>query len=202
MCFYCWICIDYVVQWCRSFCIHGIDIWFVCRISSFEGSIGMRKILIWLLNSLTLDITWHTSTHSGYKHSFHLTLVVVIFEVSLVQSPAKITVVVLKLLKLRNLVVGRNQKLDFERLWIPLFVGCIFISSKGFICYLLLCSQSYASILYLKIPREFRIILRGKDVEHHNIVNDMMQTEKITYRPKEGADGCANYSNVCFHNLT
>ncbi|CAE6233289.1 unnamed protein product [Arabidopsis arenosa] len=56
--------------------------------------------------------------------------------------------------------------------------------------------RSYASILYLKIPREFRIILRGKDVEHHNIVNDMMQTEKITYRPKEGADGCAKYSNL------
>jgi hypothetical protein len=56
--------------------------------------------------------------------------------------------------------------------------------------------RSYASILYLKISHEFRIILRGKDVEHHNIVNDMMQTEKITYRPKEAADGCAKYSNL------
>ncbi|XP_010482378.1 PREDICTED: protein MICRORCHIDIA 4-like isoform X2 [Camelina sativa] len=56
--------------------------------------------------------------------------------------------------------------------------------------------RSYASILYLKIANGFRIILRGKDVEYHNIVNDMMHTEKITYRPKEGADGCAKYSNL------
>ena len=27
------------------------------------------------------------------------------------------------------------------------------------------------------------MILRGKDIEHHNIVNDMMLTKKITYRP-------------------
>ena len=28
--------------------------------------------------------------------------------------------------------------------------------------------RSYASILYLRLPPNFRIILRGKDVEHHN----------------------------------
>lgn len=58
--------------------------------------------------------------------------------------------------------------------------------------------QSYVSILYLRVPPEFRIILRGRDVEHHNLVNDMMQTEKITYRPKEAADGSPSPSNVCF----
>ncbi|KAJ4973725.1 hypothetical protein NE237_006899 [Protea cynaroides] len=44
--------------------------------------------------------------------------------------------------------------------------------------------RSYASILYLRLPPGFRIILRGKDVEHHNIVNDMMLTQEVTYRPQ------------------
>ncbi|KAJ4850126.1 hypothetical protein Tsubulata_000599 [Turnera subulata] len=50
--------------------------------------------------------------------------------------------------------------------------------------------RSYAAILYLRLPAGFRIILRGLDVEHHNIVNDMMLSEKVTYRP-QGADGVA-----------
>ncbi|XP_016465104.1 protein MICRORCHIDIA 7 [Nicotiana tabacum] len=56
--------------------------------------------------------------------------------------------------------------------------------------------RSYASILYLRIPPAFRIILRGKDVEHHNIVNDMMMTQEITYRPMPGADGVPKDSNM------
>ncbi|XP_062016083.1 protein MICRORCHIDIA 7-like [Rosa rugosa] len=44
--------------------------------------------------------------------------------------------------------------------------------------------RSYAAILYLRLPTNFRIILRGKDVEHHNILNDLMWSEQITYRPK------------------
>lgn len=56
--------------------------------------------------------------------------------------------------------------------------------------------QSYASILYLRIPPGFRIILRGKDVEHHNIVNDMMLSQEITYKPQHGADGVPIDSNV------
>ncbi|CAH2070465.1 unnamed protein product [Thlaspi arvense] len=55
--------------------------------------------------------------------------------------------------------------------------------------------RSYVSILYLRVPPQFRIILRGKDVEHHSIVNDMMQTERISYRPKEGGEGLSNCSN-------
>ncbi|KAL0004645.1 hypothetical protein SO802_012206 [Lithocarpus litseifolius] len=43
--------------------------------------------------------------------------------------------------------------------------------------------RSYASILYLKLPPNFKIILRGKDVQHHNIVNDMMLAEEVTYKP-------------------
>ncbi|XP_076916309.1 protein MICRORCHIDIA 4-like [Bidens hawaiensis] len=47
--------------------------------------------------------------------------------------------------------------------------------------------QSYAAILYLNLPNEFRIILRGKDVNHHNIVDDMMLAQKVMYKPT--ADG-------------
>ncbi|CAH8388964.1 unnamed protein product [Eruca vesicaria subsp. sativa] len=43
--------------------------------------------------------------------------------------------------------------------------------------------RSYASILYLRLPPNFRIILRGKEVEHHSLLEDMMMTEDITYRP-------------------
>ncbi|MBA0757185.1 hypothetical protein Gotri_020295 [Gossypium trilobum] len=49
--------------------------------------------------------------------------------------------------------------------------------------------RSYASILYLRLPPNFRIILRGKDVEHHDIVNDMMLTDRVTYRPNPSAEG-------------
>ncbi|XP_062149804.1 protein MICRORCHIDIA 4-like [Alnus glutinosa] len=43
--------------------------------------------------------------------------------------------------------------------------------------------RSYASILYLRLPPNFRIILRGEDVQHHNIVSDMMLAKEITYKP-------------------
>ncbi|CAH9117263.1 unnamed protein product [Cuscuta europaea] len=44
--------------------------------------------------------------------------------------------------------------------------------------------RSYASILYLRLPEGFRIILRGEDVQHHNIIDDMVQSKEITYRPQ------------------
>ncbi|XP_039035683.1 protein MICRORCHIDIA 7-like [Hibiscus syriacus] len=56
--------------------------------------------------------------------------------------------------------------------------------------------RSYASILYLRLPPNFRIILRGKDVEHHNIVNDMMLTETVTYRPNPSAEGAPKDLNL------
>ncbi|CAA7038987.1 unnamed protein product [Microthlaspi erraticum] len=56
--------------------------------------------------------------------------------------------------------------------------------------------RSYVSILYLRIPPGFRIILRGTDVEHHNVVNDMMQTEQITYRPQYGVDTYSKDSDM------
>ncbi|XP_022730104.1 protein MICRORCHIDIA 7-like [Durio zibethinus] len=56
--------------------------------------------------------------------------------------------------------------------------------------------RSYTSILYLRLPYNFRIILRGKDIEHHNIVNDMMLTEMITYRPNPSAEGAPKDLNL------
>ncbi|XP_024972672.1 protein MICRORCHIDIA 7-like isoform X2 [Cynara cardunculus var. scolymus] len=56
--------------------------------------------------------------------------------------------------------------------------------------------RSYASILYLRVPYGFRMILRGKDVQHHNIVNDMMMTNEVTYRPQPGVDGVPKDSNM------
>ncbi|KAE8797984.1 CRT1-like GHKL ATPase [Hordeum vulgare] len=43
--------------------------------------------------------------------------------------------------------------------------------------------RSYASILYLRLSDAFQIILRGKEIEHHNIVTDMMLKKEVTYRP-------------------
>ncbi|KAI4336352.1 hypothetical protein L6164_014889 [Bauhinia variegata] len=56
--------------------------------------------------------------------------------------------------------------------------------------------RSYASILYLRLPPGFRIILRGKDVMHHNIVNDMMLSQEVTYKPQGGADGAPKDPNI------
>ncbi|KAB8500224.1 hypothetical protein FH972_025401 [Carpinus fangiana] len=57
-------------------------------------------------------------------------------------------------------------------------------------------AKSYASILYLRLPLGFRIILRGIDVEHHNIVNDMMLSQEVTYLPNPGADGASKNFNM------
>lgn len=43
--------------------------------------------------------------------------------------------------------------------------------------------RSYASILYLRLPPGFRMFLRGKEIEHHNLIDDLMFTEIWNYRP-------------------
>ncbi|KAG0553359.1 hypothetical protein M758_12G005500 [Ceratodon purpureus] len=48
--------------------------------------------------------------------------------------------------------------------------------------------RSYVSILYLRMPAGFKIILRGEEVRHHNLVDDLMYTQELTYRPQSGAD--------------
>uniref|UniRef100_M8CCW9 Morc S5 domain-containing protein n=1 Tax=Aegilops tauschii TaxID=37682 RepID=M8CCW9_AEGTA len=39
--------------------------------------------------------------------------------------------------------------------------------------------RSYASILYLRLSDAFQIFLRGKEIEHHNIVTDMMLKKEM-----------------------
>ena len=44
--------------------------------------------------------------------------------------------------------------------------------------------QAYLSILYMRLPSCFRIILRGQVVEHHSIPSDLKFPEFIIYRPQ------------------
>ncbi|KAI5060588.1 hypothetical protein GOP47_0025008, partial [Adiantum capillus-veneris] len=43
--------------------------------------------------------------------------------------------------------------------------------------------RAYASILYLQMPPNFQIILRGKIVEHLSIADDLKFAERILYKP-------------------
>ncbi|KAK4479353.1 hypothetical protein RD792_014865 [Penstemon davidsonii] len=43
--------------------------------------------------------------------------------------------------------------------------------------------RAYLSILYLRIPENFSILLRGRVVEYHNIATDLKFPEFILYRP-------------------
>ncbi|XP_059443514.1 protein MICRORCHIDIA 6-like isoform X2 [Corylus avellana] len=47
----------------------------------------------------------------------------------------------------------------------------------------------YLSILYLRVPERFNIILRGRVVEYHNIANDLKFPECILYRPQGCVEG-------------
>ncbi|KAL0799786.1 hypothetical protein Bca101_054961 [Brassica carinata] len=42
----------------------------------------------------------------------------------------------------------------------------------------------YLSILYLRIPETFKIMLRGKVVEHHNVADDLKHQQYILYKPQ------------------
>ena len=44
--------------------------------------------------------------------------------------------------------------------------------------------QVYLSILYLRIPETFKILLRGKVVEHHNVADDLKHQQYILYKPQ------------------
>ncbi|XP_010943619.2 protein MICRORCHIDIA 7 [Elaeis guineensis] len=56
--------------------------------------------------------------------------------------------------------------------------------------------RSYASILYLRLPHFFKMVLRGKEIEHHNLVNDMMLKQEVTYKPHPSADGVPRDPNM------
>uniref|UniRef100_A0A1S3ZPW5 Protein MICRORCHIDIA 6-like n=1 Tax=Nicotiana tabacum TaxID=4097 RepID=A0A1S3ZPW5_TOBAC len=53
---------------------------------------------------------------------------------------------------------------------------------------------AYLSILYLKIPENFCIWLRGRIVEYHNIARDLKYPEFIVYKPQNG--GCKEGSVI------
>ncbi|CAH8391097.1 unnamed protein product [Eruca vesicaria subsp. sativa] len=42
----------------------------------------------------------------------------------------------------------------------------------------------YLSILYLRIPGTFNIVLRGKVVKHHNVADDLKHPQYILYKPQ------------------
>lgn len=46
--------------------------------------------------------------------------------------------------------------------------------------------RSYASILYLQLPKTFKMILRGMEIRHHCLINDLMIIQRHTYRPLMG----------------
>lgn len=46
--------------------------------------------------------------------------------------------------------------------------------------------RAYASILYLRMPSNFQIILRGEVVEHLSIAEDLKFKERILYKPQIG----------------
>ncbi|XP_058091869.1 protein MICRORCHIDIA 6-like isoform X2 [Magnolia sinica] len=48
--------------------------------------------------------------------------------------------------------------------------------------------RAYLSILYLRTAKNFRIILRGQVVEHHNIADDLKYIEYILYKPQAGGN--------------
>ncbi|XP_059643258.1 protein MICRORCHIDIA 6-like isoform X2 [Cornus florida] len=48
--------------------------------------------------------------------------------------------------------------------------------------------RAYLSILYLRIPESFRMVLRGRVVECHNIASDLKFPQIIEYKPQSG--GC------------
>ncbi|XP_021715969.1 protein MICRORCHIDIA 7-like [Chenopodium quinoa] len=61
--------------------------------------------------------------------------------------------------------------------------------------------HSYASILYLRIPLGFRIILRGQDVMHHELVNDMIPSKHVSYRPMPITNGTVKDSASHLENM-
>ncbi|KAI7725957.1 hypothetical protein M8C21_000920 [Ambrosia artemisiifolia] len=47
--------------------------------------------------------------------------------------------------------------------------------------------RAYLSVLYLKLPETFAMVLRGKVVLYHNVATDLKYTEFIMYKPLEGS---------------
>lgn len=46
--------------------------------------------------------------------------------------------------------------------------------------------QAYLSVLYMRLPGNFCMLLRGRVVEYHNIATDLKYPEFILYKPHNG----------------
>jgi hypothetical protein len=56
--------------------------------------------------------------------------------------------------------------------------------------------RSYVAILYLRLPPGFKIILRGREVQHHSLVDDLMYPQELTYRPQGGVAHVSKESDM------
>ncbi|KAH6823652.1 hypothetical protein C2S53_020933 [Perilla frutescens var. hirtella] len=56
--------------------------------------------------------------------------------------------------------------------------------------------RSYASILYRRMPPDFHIMLRGKAVDHHDIVSDMIHKTEHVYKPAAHPDMPSKDPNI------
>ncbi|KAI3954837.1 hypothetical protein MKW92_039020 [Papaver armeniacum] len=112
-----------------------------------------------------------------------------------------------ELLEQFNFIKGQGTRIIIYNLWedeegaleldfdsdihdIQIEVPTDYPKSKQFLTYTH-SLRSYASILYLKPPLGFGSLLRGQDVVHHNIVNNMFKVEDIKYKPT-GLDSAVN----------
>lgn len=85
-----------------------------------------------------------------------------------------------------SLRVSFKQKIWFYNIHVDLWYVCNGLLAQHF--------QVYASILYLQLPKHFKVILCGQVVEPHHIVNDLIYCECIKYRPQVGIniEVCSN----------
>lgn len=67
---------------------------------------------------------------------------------------------------------------------------CLFLFLSEF-------EQAYTSVLYLRIPDNFRIVLRGHDVESHNVINDLMYPECVLYKPQIAGLAEVRATHIC-----
>ncbi|XVF58025.1 hypothetical protein PTKIN_Ptkin07bG0029200 [Pterospermum kingtungense] len=58
--------------------------------------------------------------------------------------------------------------------------------------------NAYLSILYLRLPQCFNVVLRGRIVEHHNIADDLKFHEFILYKPQAGDNEAVVVTTIGF----
>ncbi|PWA41657.1 Histidine kinase-like ATPase, ATP-binding domain-containing protein [Artemisia annua] len=56
--------------------------------------------------------------------------------------------------------------------------------------------RAYLSVLYLKLPDTFSMLLRGEVIVYHNIATDLKHTEYIVYKPYNDGGRSGNNDRV------